>query len=93
MRLGLGGGTSVAPGLPCWIQALGLGVGREEKDGSWILSWVFLCVPPGEEDHWLLRLVLLTLSGCPQNLSCMIWDHIPIKGGYPGALTHRSLAS
>lgn len=60
-------------------------MGREERDGSWILSWVFLC-HSGKEDHWLLRLVLLTLCGCPQNLSCVIW--VPTKGGYPGTLNH-----
>lgn len=59
----------------------GGGKGRE----GWILDpFLGLPVPPGEEDHWLLRLVLPTLSGCPQNLFCMIWDHIPTKGGYPG---------
>lgn len=32
MRLGPGGGTSVAPGLPYWIQALGLGGGKSGTD-------------------------------------------------------------
>lgn len=50
-------------------------------------------VPLRKRRPWLLRLVLVTLSGCPQNLSCMIWDHIPTKGGYPGTLNLLALAT
>lgn len=68
--------------------------GWEGKREGWILDpFLGFPMPPGKEKHWLLRLVLFTLSGCPQTLSCVIWDHVPTKGGNPGPLSHFALAT
>lgn len=61
------------------------GKGRE----GWILDP--FCALQERKTIGSPRLVLITLSGCPQNLSCVIWDHIPTKDDYPGTLNLLAL--